>query len=126
MVEYYQGSSAAKIKVDYTHDNGPAPEVCAVDKWSVQYFSGMALAGVPIDEDCISVIDQGHARDVPLNDKVPASRYSARFTKTINDGAGEYRFSALHDDGMRLYVDGTLVIDKWASSNGRTEATGTV
>jgi ubiquitin-protein ligase len=39
--------------------------------------------------------------------------FVARWTKTINVNAGVYVFSALVDDGVRVYVDDNLIIDQW-------------
>jgi subtilisin len=39
--------------------------------------------------------------------------FSARWTRAVNFAAGPYRFSVTGDDGVRLYVDGQLRIDKW-------------
>jgi len=46
--------------------------------------------------------------------------FSARWTSTQTFQAGAYRFHALIDDGVRLYVDNTLVIDEWFEHNGVT------
>ena len=42
-----------------------------------------------------------------------AEYFSARWTRTVNFGAGLYRFSVTGDDGVRVYVGGQLKIDKW-------------
>jgi hypothetical protein len=39
--------------------------------------------------------------------------FSARWTRTVNLAAGVYRFTVTGDDGVRLYVDGQLKIDRW-------------
>src|SRR5262249_11330417 len=39
--------------------------------------------------------------------------FSTRWTRTVGFSAGTYRFTATGDDGIRLYVDGQLKIDKW-------------
>ena len=44
---------------------------------------------------------------------VPADRFSARWTRTKDYAAGTYRFSVTGDDGIRVLVDGTQVIDGW-------------
>jgi len=44
---------------------------------------------------------------------VGADNFSARFNSTMKFEAGTYRFHIQVDDGMRLFIDGQLVIDQW-------------
>ena len=45
---------------------------------------------------------------------VPADNFSARWTRLVDflDG-GDYRFYAEADDGVKIYVDGQLVLNNW-------------
>ncbi len=50
---------------------------------------------------------------------LPTSIFSVRWTGSLTTrGAGTYTFGALHDDGVRVWVNGKLVIDEWYSSSG--------
>jgi hypothetical protein len=44
--------------------------------------------------------------------------WSARWTQTVYFYAGKYRFHAIVDDGVRLFVDGGVVIDEWEDNPG--------
>ena len=44
---------------------------------------------------------------------IAANRFAARWTRTLSFAPGDYEFAVTADDGVRLYVDGALVIDKW-------------
>jgi hypothetical protein len=44
---------------------------------------------------------------------VPPDLFSARWTRTKSYAAGTYRFSVTGDDGIRVLVDGTEVINGW-------------
>ena len=48
---------------------------------------------------------------------IPADRFSVRWTRSIDLEAGVYRFDLVVDDGVRFYVDGTLVLDKIVEAN---------
>ncbi|NIO72208.1 MAG: beta-glucosidase, partial [Anaerolineae bacterium] len=47
---------------------------------------------------------------------VPADNFSARWSRGLHFPAGNYRFYVRVDDGVRLWVDGNLVIDQWHDS----------
>lgn len=51
---------------------------------------------------------------------VPADNFSARWTRSVSLAAGTYRFSATADDGVRLWVDGVLRIDRWIDQGPTT------
>ncbi|MBK8051602.1 MAG: hypothetical protein IPK16_33630 [Anaerolineales bacterium] len=40
-----------------------------------------------------------------------------RWTAPFDLNGGKYRFSARADDGVRIYVDGRRILDKWGSHN---------
>ena len=44
-----------------------------------------------------------------------ADTFSIRFTQQVDLTAGEYTFTTTSDDGVRVKVDGDLVIDKWVN-----------
>ena len=49
----------------------------------------------------------------PAWNVVAADNFSVRWTRTINLEQGRYRLTATADDGVRLWVNGRLLIDKW-------------
>ena len=53
---------------------------------------------------------------------VPNDNFSVRWTRNWNFAAGRYRFHLRGDDGIRLWVDGNLIINQWRDQ-GRTEYT---
>jgi hypothetical protein len=56
-----------------------------------------------------------------------ADNFSARWTGQVKAPAtGTYRFSTLSDDGVRLWVNGQLVIDNWTTNGERTNISRTV
>ncbi len=80
--------------------------------WDAQYFNNTTLSGAAAlsrnDGSAINFVWP----DVP-GPGVNADYFSVRWSQTLNFAAGGYTFTATHDDGARLYVDGLQVIDSW-------------
>ena len=49
---------------------------------------------------------------------MPSNNFSARWTQSLSLGSGIYRFTTYTDDGVRLWVDGRLLIDSWRPMRG--------
>ncbi|WP_062318478.1 PA14 domain-containing protein [Demequina maris] len=118
-VEYFQERYSAKLIVDWEFTHA----ACAASEWSAQYFAGTALAGASIASECLTELDRTLAWGESPAEGVPSERYSARFARTIDVEAGMYEFSLVHDDGVRLLVDGEVVFDAFSPSNGSVTKT---
>lgn len=46
--------------------------------------------------------------------------FSMRLWRNVYFPGGSYQFITFHDDGVRLWVDGNLIIDNWWDSRGET------
>jgi murein DD-endopeptidase MepM/ murein hydrolase activator NlpD len=82
--------------------------------WKGEYFAGTQLAGSALmvrDEGTGSLAFDWGAGGPGC--EVPADGFSARFTRTVSFAAGTQRFTARSDNGVRVWVDGTLLLDKW-------------
>lgn len=94
-----------------TQPGGPgAPE--ATGSWRGEYFKNQYLSGRPalVREDARIDFDWGTGSPDP---RIPADHFSVRWTRQVHFPAGTYRFFTETDDGVRLYVDGRLVLDQW-------------
>lgn len=79
-----------------------------------QYFDNMELKGEPkvTREDKIIDFDWSDSGPLP---GIPAEHFSVRWTTTLRGPAtGDYFLDFVSDDGVRLYMDGNLIIDNWA------------
>ncbi len=77
-----------------------------------QYFNNRNLEGVPTMErrDSAIAFDWGSG---PPADGIDSDNFSVRWTATREFEAGLWRFHVRVDDGVRLWVDGELVIEQW-------------
>jgi hypothetical protein len=90
-----------------------------------QYFNNMTLTGPPV----LSRVDQAVAFDWGTGSPDPAvasDAFSVRWTGQVQGFATEaYTFETESEDGVRLWIDGVLVIDEWLNG-GPTKYTATV
>jgi glucose/arabinose dehydrogenase len=77
-----------------------------------EYFNDMSLSGSPaLTRDEAVNFDWGEAAPAP---GVAPDFFSARWTGALEAPVtGSYTFSTVSDDGVRLWIDGRLVIDNW-------------
>lgn len=90
------------------------------DSWTVSYWDNVNLEGIPVEtrEEVELDHDWGTGSPAP---EVPANRFSARWVRYIDvPTAGSYRFAVTADDGVRLWVDGELLVDDWSVQPAQT------
>ena len=51
---------------------------------------------------------------------ITSSNFSVKWEGDFSFSTGTYRFTATADDGIRLYVDGALLLDKWLDESATT------
>ncbi len=86
-------------------------------KWTAEYYGNMNLHGSPLltKQEAVLFYDWGFGRPYSA---LPADRFSARWTTQHYFHAGCYQFGLFADDGVRLWVDGELLVNQW--QDGRT------
>jgi beta-glucosidase len=78
-----------------------------------EYFSNKELTGAPVLRriDREVNFDWGMMNPVP---GAPTDDFSARWTgKLVPVTTGKYRFGAIADDGVRVYLNGKLIAEDW-------------
>jgi len=80
--------------------------------WIGEYFANRDFAGPPafVRQDNAIAFDWGTWGP---GGGMPASNFTVKWTQTAWLNAGNYRFFATTDDGVRIYVDDQLVVDAW-------------
>ena len=90
----------------------PDPTPVPVDAWEGVYFNNKYLQGGPAFTRQDGSINFDWAGGGPGNG-VGNDQFSVAWSRTAYFQSGTYRFYATVDDGVRVYVDGHLIIDSW-------------
>lgn len=88
--------------------------------WHAQYWNTATLTGSPDAEREEAGINYDWGALSPMPGAVNADDFSARWTRTLYFDPATYRFTATSDDGIRVYVDGQLVLGDWDAHSRRT------
>ena len=112
-LEYYERAGDAKISLWWERMLSPV-----YNDWRGEYFANQNLSGNPTIVRNDRSIDFRWGSGAPAPG-LPADRFSARWSRTVDFRSGVYRLSALSDDGIRVYLDGNRVLDKWYDQAAR-------
>lgn len=104
-VEYYDNREGAQIRV-YWEGAG------SFANWKGEYFDNPLLQGDPTLVRNDEEINFNWSTGAP-SPQIPADNFTVRWTQTIAFSEGAYRFKARADDGVRVWVDDTQIIDGW-------------
>ncbi len=104
-VEYYEHGGGASVQVAWERVSGG-------DVWRGEYYDNRDLSGPPalVRYDPAIDFDWGTGSPDP---SVPTDNFSVRWTRTLGFEAGTYHFFSSTDDGVRIFVDGQLIVDAW-------------
>ena len=109
-MEYFDNTDKAIAKLSWLRLGDPQPE--PVSGWQGDYFANVYLGGAPVFSRTDPEINFDWASGSP-GAGLPADNFSARWTRTVHFGAGNYAFYTSTDDGVRVWLDSQLVIDQW-------------
>ncbi len=115
-MEYYERSGNAQAQLQITSASFP--------DWHGDYFGNPDLAGAPTFARNDTAINFNWGTGGP-GGGVAGTNFSARWTRTLYLNAGTYRFAATTDDGVRVWVDNQLIVNRWQDQTPTT-ATGDI
>src|SRR6266850_44242 len=96
----------------------PAGGGCPAGQFLAEYFANIGLTGAPARTACETAVNYDYGAGGPAG--LPVDNFSARWTGRFTFTAGTFTFTARADDGVRLFVDGALVIDGWRDQPATT------
>lgn len=99
---------------------GQNPAVCQIGQFTAQYFNNQTLSGSSVMQRCETApFSYNWGNNGPGNG-VSTDHFSVRWAGRFVFEAGNYTFISYSDDGVRVWIDNTLVIDRWFDQ-GATE-----
>ena len=104
-IRYFSAAVPASIWFTYQPLTGSSSD------WTGNYFANNQWSGVPtmVRFDPNVDFNWGTGSPAPL---LPVDNFSVRWTRVMAMAQGDYRFDFTVDDGVRFYVDGTLLINE--------------
>jgi prepilin-type N-terminal cleavage/methylation domain-containing protein len=113
VLEYFENTVSARASLTWFVGTPPS---CSIPPsgWLGEYYDNITLTGTQAycrDDSSIN-FDWGTGSPAP---SLPVDGYSVRWIRTQDFAAGDYTFTIGSDDGSRLYIDGTLVFDRWVN-----------
>jgi glucose/arabinose dehydrogenase len=125
VVEYYENGGGALAKFNYAKTTDPTP--LPTENYQAKFWNLAADGSAPIIPVTAPILEREDAeinfdwKDVVPGVGVNKDRYVAQWMKNHTFEAGTYKFTTLSDDGIRVYIDDEIVINKWNDDNNRTQ-----
>jgi acid phosphatase type 7 len=96
------------------------PSTCATGAFLAEYRNELRTFNTqPVLSRCESAVDHDWGSGSP-GSGVNADSFTARWVGTFDFEASDYEFTVTADDGIRLWVDGQLLIDQWKDQGATT------
>ncbi len=87
--------------------------------WTAQYYNNTSLSGDPAAIVTVPTLNFNVGTNAPIG-SVTADNWSARFTSVQNLSGGMYTVRAVVDDGIRVFINGALIINQLSGAVGQT------
>jgi glucose/arabinose dehydrogenase len=86
---------------------------CGAGQFKAEYFNNKDLSGASVLTNCDDAVIHHQWGLGSPGAGVAADNFSARWTGNFPFDGGRYRFRASADDGVRILVDGAVVVSGW-------------
>ncbi len=108
-MEYYDNNGVATASLGW---QAQAASSCPTGQFRAEYFGNLTLSGPPAFTRCETSVQHNWSSGGP-GVGLASDFFSVRWTGRFAFAGGNTTFTVLADDGIRLWVDGTPVIDAW-------------
>ncbi len=115
-VEYYEQAGLAVAQLSWQLASAPP----STGNWNAEYFNNITLGGSPVLVRNDTTINFDWGSGSPAAGTVNEDRFSVRWTQNLNLAAGTYTFQVTADDGVRVWVNGHLLVDAWIEQASTT------
>jgi hypothetical protein len=115
-MEYYEREWGAVARLSWAAAPG-GPQSCP--QYKAEYWNNRTLSGSPTVTRCESTINYDWGGGNPVSG-INQDNFSVRWTGEYNFAAGNTRFTGTADDGLRVWVDNNLLIDRWIDQGPTT------
>src|SRR5215211_3474484 len=118
---YISRSAEAHHKPGHEHGKGgTTPTACNKGEFLAEYRNElMTFNTQPVLTRCETTINDDWGSGSP-GLGVNTDSFTARWVGTFDFEASDYEFTVTSDDGIRLWVDGQLLIDQWKDQSPTT------
>jgi PKD repeat protein/pimeloyl-ACP methyl ester carboxylesterase len=110
-LEYFNGTGPAAVRMNVS-------QVQAFPEWKAEYFDNVNLNGEPMVVRNEERLDYHWGQAAPAPG-VPATNWSARWSRRVGFEEGDYTFTVDVSGGARLWLDGHLLIANWVDQGAR-------
>ena len=116
-----KGNHAVKVEY-YEHGGAAYARVWLQPAFRAEYYNNRYLSGSPSYTRYERSVWRRWYHGSP-NWRISKDNFSARWTGSAAMSGGRYKFCVRSDDGVRLYLDGSRVINRWYDHGARTYCT---
>jgi chitodextrinase len=118
------------VKVEYYHLEGPAVAQLKIEDvqnfpdWKAEYYDQPNLNNPPVYVTNEKEINYNWGPNSPVPGIIPDDNFAASWTRDAYVDEGTYKVIILVEGGVRLWIDGQIVLDSWGEKTFRqVEAT---
>jgi hypothetical protein len=106
-------SGVPDVTIVSNQQTQPPPPPSSQTAWQAHYWNNTNMSGAPALARYESAVNYDWGWGSPAPGIVATDNFSARWSRSVYFNAGTYQFTTQSDDGIRVYIDGHLIIDNW-------------